>query len=495
MKCLTAFAYTSKKEYPMKKPMYRDDLPFSSERNARTEDAGNLQDVRQRQVWGLNLGGPAAGVFVDEIAAINLTTVYACVSLRAQMLASLPVGCFRKLPNDDREAVDQHPAHWIFNKTPDEMISSFNATEASEGHVLLRGNSFFELIRNNRGQAMEAYLLDPRSMSVLIDQEKGTGLHVPRYEYSEGRGTPIKYDRSEVLHFANLSNNGLVGTAPLTMFRESMGMSVAANRYAAEFFAKGGYPLGFLTRKGAVHKTERETFREEWDYMHGGGPHNSHRVALLTGEMSWQSVGMNNADAQLLGLRQFQKYELASLYRVPPFLIGDVEQPLSDTEFIFLQFAIFTMLPTVKRREGQMNMKVFTKDERHKYYMEHNMDAMLRGTFKERQESFQIMARNGALIIDEWRRKENLPNLPDGLGKVPMIMASQTATIEDVINGNVDLGTAAGSTKSKKNEKQEATVNRIAKAYEALDEKDRQLVKDMCLSMNGKGTLADVTNR
>lgn len=476
------------------KPIYKRDL-LSESNVARTQDAGDLKSVRQMQVWGLNLGGSAAGVNVDENAAINLTTVYACVSLRSQLLASLPVGCFRKLPNDDREAVDQHPAHWIFNKSPDEMMSSFNATEASEGHVLLRGNSFFEVVRNNRGQAMEAYLLDPRHMTIKVDQEKGTGLHVPSYEYSEGRGTPIKFDRSEILHFANFGNNGLVGVAPLTMFRESMGMSVAANRYAAEFFSKGGYPLGFLTRKGTVHKTERETFREEWDYMHGGGPHNSHRVALLTGEMSWQSVGMSNADSQLLGLRQFQKYELASLFRVPPFLIGDVEQPLSDTEFIFLQFAIFTMFPTVKRREGQMNLKVFTKDERHKYYMEHNLDAMLRGTFKERQEAFQIMARNGALLIDEWRRKENMPNLPEGLGKIPMIMASQTATLENVINGTVDLGTASGSTKAKKDVPKEKQMERMAKVYERMSPHDRTRFKDMIVSMNGKGKLNDITGQ
>lgn len=471
------------------KPIYKDDLILSERNQTRDTDAGGIKDARSIEVWGLNAGGPSAGVHVDEIAAQNLTTVYACVSLRAQLLASLPVGCFRKLPNDDREAVDQHPAHWLFNKSPDEMMSSFNATEASEGHCLLRGNSYFELIRNNRGQAMEAFLLDPRAMTVKVEQEKGSGLHVPTYKYSEGRGTPIDFDRSEILHFANFGNNGLLGIAPLTMFRESMGMSIAANRYAAEFFAKGGYPLGFLTRKGSIHKGERETFRDEWDYMHGGGPHNSHRVALLTGEMSWEAVGMNNADAQLLGLRQFQKYELASLFRTPPFLIGDVEQPLSDTEFIFLQFAIFTMFPTVKRREGQMNMKVFTRDERHKYYMEFNLDAMLRGTFKERQEAFQIMARSGALLIDEWRRKENLNNLPDGLGKVPMIMASQTATIQDVIDGKVNLSTAAGSTKAKPNKPKEQQLERMAKVYERMSPNDRGRFKDMIVAANGVGKL------
>lgn len=444
------------------------------------------------QYWGLNNDyTSAAGVYIDETVAQNISTVYSCITLIAQTLASLPIGCFRKKADDDREAVDQHPAWWIFNKSPDDVLTSYMARETFQGHLLLRGNAYFELVRNFRGQAVDAYLLDPRKMSVVPKYDTERNSEVPEYHYSPPKGSRVEYDRSELLHFANWSTNGYLGIAPLTLFRESMGLTVAANRYASNYFVKGGHPLGFLTRSRPATMKEKKEIQADWLELHGG-VENSHNVGFLTGDMDWKNIGMSNNDAQLLGLRQFQKYELASVYRVPPFLIGDVEQPLSNIEFILIQFLIFTLLPWMKRHESEMNKKLFTRMEQFSYYMEYNADALLRGDAKSRSDAFQTQARNGALLIDEWRRMENRPKLPDGMGQVPMIMASQIAKLEDVISGKVNLDTtnktSNGKGKVNKNNN-DNQIYQLADEYSKLNEHDRNRLKGLIISMNGVGVL------
>jgi HK97 family phage portal protein len=438
---------------------------------ARTVQGDHPSNPAVAAIWGLQ--EPAtAGVYVDELATQNVATVYACVTLISQTLACLPIGCFKKMKNDDREAQDQHPAHWMFNKSPDEIMTSFMANEASQGHVLLRGNSYFELIRNFRGQATEAYLLDPRRMSVEIDERADK--KVPVYKYTQPKGVPEEFDRSEVLHFANYSSNGLVGIAPLTLFRESLGLTIAANRYASEYFRKGGHPLGFITRPTHIQDKERDTLREEWKELYGS-LENSHQVGILSGGLDWKNIGMSNHDAQLLGLRQFQKYEIASLFRTPPFLLGDTEQPLADIESVLIQFLIFTILPWMKRREGEMNFKVFTPKERHTYYLEYNADAVLRGSFKDRQEALEVQMRNGALLLDEWRHMENRNSLPDGMGKIPLVIASQLAKLADVISGKVNLDTTT---------KEGKKTASMAKAYQNLPEGDKNKLSDIIVLLN-----------
>jgi len=461
-------------------------LPGSEQLAARTVQGVSPEDSRLREIWGL-AEPSSAGIIVDETTAQNVSTVYSCVTLISQILAMLPIGCFKKLPNDDREIADQHPSHWIFNKSPDEIIPAYNFREATQGHVLLRGNAYSEIVRNFRGQAVDLHLLDPRKVSVELKTVDSS--NVPTYYYTQPVGPREEFDYSEIFHIANWSTNGVVGITPLTMFRESLGLAIAANRYASEYFRKGGHPLGFLTKPNIVGKKERDTLRDEWMELHGG-VENSHQIGILSGGLDWKNIGLTNQDAQLLGLRQFQKYEIASIFRVPPFLLGDVEQPLGNIELLLIQFLIFTLLPWMKRWEGMMNLRMFTRIERFSYYLEFNADALLRGDNRSRQEAFQIMARNGSLLIDEWRAYENKPRLPDGMGQIPMIMASQIAKLEDVISGKVNLDTSpAPKSKSKAKPSESQRMNRIAQHYSKLSEHDRERIKGLLASMNGKGTL------
>ena len=55
------------------------------------------------EYWGYG-GVDYSGVSINENTIANISTVYACVSLISQTLASLPVGVFRKTkdePTDD----------------------------------------------------------------------------------------------------------------------------------------------------------------------------------------------------------------------------------------------------------------------------------------------------------------------------------------------------------------------------------------------------------
>jgi phage portal protein BeeE len=210
--------------------------------------------------------------------------------------------------------------------------------------------------------------------------------------------------------------------------------------------------------------------------MHGSLDQ-SHRVGLLGGGLGWQGMGFNNNDSQLLGLRQFQKYELASCFHMPPALIGDVEHPVD--EFTFITFAMYCMLPILKRWEAELNLKMFTRKEQFTYYAEFNQEAMLRADRKTSSESLQTELRNGVISINEWRKLKNLPPIEGG--DTPLIMASQIAKLDDVLSGKANLKT----TTQKETPAQQNRINRIITDYTKLSRQDRQKVYDSIVSLNG----------
>lgn len=330
------------------------------------------------------------------------------------------------------------------------------------------------------------------------------------YKYMEPSIPQLEMDRSEVLHVNNYSWDGLVGIAPLTLFRETLGLTVAANRYTSEFFKKGGRPLGFLTKPSIITLPQRETLQQEWAELHSGID-NAHNVGILSGGLDWKDIGLNNQDAQLLGLRNFQRYLISEIFRVPLALLNDPDQKSTSTsiETLMIQFIIFTMLPLMRKWENEMNMKMFTPKEQFTYFLEHDPTIFLRGDQKTMAEVDEILVRNGIKTIDAVRRSRNMNAYPDGLGKDPLVMSSQMATLKAVKDGTANNKVAGSPSPARPRPKTQAArkpgdspsakksdqpdtpeaqlVNRIAKAYSRLSESNRNKVKGMLAIMNGQG--------
>lgn len=475
---------------------------------SRTVEGGSPADASTAVIWGLHAYGNSAGINVTEQVAQNISTLYACIALRAQCLATMPLSCYRRTKAVsasnpewngvyDKDIAYDHPVHWMWTHEPDDFITSFGAREAASGHVDLRGNAYFELGRNFRGQAMKAYLLDPRRMHIeypLGYNASDTAQFAENYKiyrYDEMGHEPIKLDRREVMHVQNFSYDGLEGVPPLTMFRETLGLTVAANRYTAEYFRKGGSPMGFLTKPNVLSKPQRDSLRDEWNELHSG-VENSHQIGILSGGLDWKPIGFNNNDSQLLGLRAFQRILVAELFRTPLYLIG-IEEPLTSIEAVQLQFIMFTMLPIMKRWEAEMNRVLFTPKEKFTYFVEHDPEIFLRADAKTMAEVDQIRVRNSLSLINEIRRRDGKKGIE--YGDVAIAMASQYASLKDVVEGKALPGknqSGSGKKSDQPDSEENRMVNRIAKAYARLDGNDRKKVMGMMVSMNCVGNLATI---
>ncbi|MDI5791703.1 phage portal protein [Bacillus licheniformis] len=50
----------------------------------------------------------------------------------------------------------------------------------------------------------------------------------------------------EVLHFKNLSLDGIVGQTPISVIRDNIGSNRAATKFNAKFYKNGGAPFGVV---------------------------------------------------------------------------------------------------------------------------------------------------------------------------------------------------------------------------------------------------------
>lgn len=375
-----------------------------------------------------NPNGGGDGIFVNENTALNFSAIYSAITLIANAIATMPVDIVRRTAGG-RETVTDHPAWRLLNVTPDGQRTSLLYKEASQAHVLLSGNTYSEIIRNMRGQAIDLHLIDPHRVHPWIHRETGV-----KYYNVTGPNGMDTLRNDQIMHLPALTWDGVTGMSPMKLARETILLGLYAQKYGVSFYEKGGRPMGFLTKPGVVGDTQRKQYRQEWKELHEGLS-NWFSVGILSGGLSWENIGVTPDEAQFLSTREFQIEEVARWYHVPPHMLAQMKgAKYGNIDHMMLEFAIFTLLPWIKRWESELNMKLFTRVEQNTYSVKFNMSGLLRADPKTRAEVLGKQLGMGIITINEVREIEDRNAFAD-VGNKPLVMGSQMATLADVEAG------------------------------------------------------------
>ena len=78
------------------------------------------------------------------------------------------------------------------------------------------------------------------------------------------------------------------------------------------------------------------------------------------------------------------------------------------------EYVTYTLMPYLTRIEQEMNLKLFRTNELGKTFVEFNVNGLLRGDVKTRNEAYKTAIQNGYMSINEVRQKENLNSIEGG---------------------------------------------------------------------------------
>ena len=352
-----------------------------------------------------SFGTSGSGKLVNARTAIQVSTVYACVRVIAETVASLPFAVFEQDKSGSQKALD-HPLYRILHDEPNPEMTSFVWREAMLTHLLLWGNSYSQILRAGRGSIVGLYPLLPDHMEVDRD-DKGK----LTYTYSTTNGQTVKLRPEDVLHIPGLGFDGIMGYSPIAIERNAVGLSIAAEEFGGKFFGNGATPSGILTHPNTVKNPK--ALRESWMEAYGGSS-NANRVAILEEGMTFTRISMPNNEAQFLETRKFQVEEICRIYRVPPHMIADLEHAtFSNIEHQSIDFAVHTIRPWLVRIEQAINRALFSEKEKGRFYCQFNLDGLMRGSYKERMEGYSIARQNGWMSANDIRQLENQNPIPD----------------------------------------------------------------------------------
>ena len=383
-------------------------------------------------------GTSGSGKNVTAQSAIQLSTVYACVRVISETIASLPLGVYEQDENGNRKATE-HPLYRLLHDEPNSEMTSFVLREVMLTHLLIYGNSYCQIIRTGKNGIVGLYPLLPDHMDVDRDSKGNL-----TYTYTTSDGKTVSLKPPQVLHIPGLGFDGIMGYSPIALEKSAIGLGLAAEEYGSKFFANGARPSGVLTHPNTVKNPK--ALRESWNAAYGGSS-NANRVAVIEEGMTFTPLSIPNNEAQFLETRKFQVDEICRIFRVPPHLVCNLEHAtFSNNEHQSIDFAVHTIRPWLVRIEQSMNRVLFSDQEKGRFYVAFNMDGLMRGDYKSRMEGYAIARQNGWLSANDIRELENLNPISEAEGGNAYL-----------VNGNmISIDTARRQTTSSRTTDKEA---------------------------------------
>ena len=335
--------------------------------------------------------------------ALTFSVVFACVRVISETIATLPLFVY-KMNGDNRVKAKEHTLYDLIHNKPNIDSTSVSFIESLISQILLQGNGFVEVIRDNFNRIISMHLLDSNKIRVYRDTNNNK-----MFEYYDD-GKIITLSSLQVMHIAGLGWNGVIGYSPISLMRKQITTGLYQDNFALDFFSNGVKKVPILTHPNRLSKEAKENLKDSFNKAFNSG------IVVLEEGLTVNPITMNLSDAQFLESRRFSVEEICRVFRVPPHLIGDLSRSTNNNMHQSIEFVTHTIRPWCVRLERAFNTSLLNYDERREYTIEFNLEGLLRGDTLTRQQANQIKLNNGVLTRNEWRRQDNLNEVEDEYG-------------------------------------------------------------------------------
>jgi len=341
---------------------------------------------------------------ITNAKALTLTAVWSAIRLLSESVSTLPISVYTRESNGDKLEDTNSPIYKLLKFKPNFYQDKVSFLEYVMLSILTDGNSYVQIVRNNSGTPIQLLPINPTEVTVVTNNNE--------LFYQVDSGSVL--DSSDVLHIKTLTDDGITGISPVQQCAKSLKWSEHLEDFANTFFSNGAKPSSILQTEKALSDSALQRLKTSFNnnYSH---LKNSNSTIILEEGLTFKPISLSPDQAQFLASREFSIAEVSRIFRVQPHLLMDLtKSSFNNIEMQSQEFLTYTLMPYINRIETQMNLKLFRTNELGNTYVEFNVNGLLRGDAKTRNEAYKTAITNGYMSINEVRRKENLNSIEGG---------------------------------------------------------------------------------
>lgn len=275
--------------------------------------------------WGVQ---SSTGIRIDQSTAMSCAAVMSCVKILSEDVSKLRPQLWRpKKAGRGKELADDHYLAPFLRRPNDWQTWGEFCTQMMVG-LLLRGNGYAVIVRNNRGLPVCLVPVNPDRVALWESPDGSLFWMVTRaglHELAVLRHEPLLIPYRDMFHLKGLSANGLMGLSVISMNREAIGLALAQEQQAARWMGNAAKPSGILTTDQKMTQDSYDRSKKAWQDAQSGLV-NSGKTAMLEMGLKFQALSMTSADIEFIASRTYQLQEIARMFRIPPHMIGELSR-------------------------------------------------------------------------------------------------------------------------------------------------------------------------
>ncbi|WP_296988181.1 phage portal protein [Thalassospira sp. UBA1131] len=376
---------------------------------SQTFDLSNMSGEDLKEF--IRIGGgmdTASGVAITDARAMRVAAAWRCVNIIAGTIASMPTDIIRRESETVRRPAVGHPLRRVLTVKPNQWQTPAEYKRLMQGHVLMRGNAYSRIVRSGKDVIALLPMHPDRTRAEQNDDM------TMRYRYTRPDGSFITLQQKDVFHLRGMSLDGVHGMSVLSNMREALGLSIQTETAGASMFKNGVLAGGAYKHPGQLSDKAYDRLKSSLDEK--SGAKKTGEWLILEEGMDIASVVLSAQDAQFLETRDFQRYDIAMFFGVPPHMIGATDKQTSWGSGIEAQgigFVTYTLSDWFSIWEQAIKRDLLPPEEWETVDFKFFPQGLLRGDTKARKEFYQSALQWGWMSPNEVREKEDM-NPRDG---------------------------------------------------------------------------------
>ena len=370
----------------------------------------SLPGLQYDEAWRSYLAGK--GYAVTANTALRVSAVLRCVDVVAKTMASLPLSLYKNT-DKGKEKAENHPVQKMLHRLPNPETTAYEFWHMYVVNLMLTRGAYAKIKRDRNGFITSIINIPTANVSAGINNINGE-----RYidVYIAG-GQSERLREGQFMHTPGFRfSNGSSAEDPIRIASEVLGLTMALNGYAKDFFENGSNLGGFIEYDEAISDKAYKNFKDSWNETYSGVS-NQHKWAFLESGFKLNQLGQKPNDSQALESRKFEVIEVCRLFGVPPHKVFDfVGATFSNIEQMNIEFVQESISPMAVRIEQTIYKDLLTESEQKIYFAKFNINGLLRGDIAARTAYYHNARQDGWMSSNDIRELEDMNRIPADQG-------------------------------------------------------------------------------
>ncbi|WP_195831373.1 phage portal protein [Staphylococcus haemolyticus] len=288
------------------------------------------------------------GITWNGISSLRNSDVFTAIDIISKDIASTSI----QFNDKDSYLDDDKKILKLLNKRPNPYLDAWHFKYIIVANMLLNGNSYVEIVRDDKGQPIELYHMKNSAVSIEQIDDK------IKYNYIDERDGHVRFDTEDVLHFRMFSVDGFNGYSPLFALANEIGISMGSKKFLDEFFKNGGTSTAILKYEdGRYSDEELEIIKQNFE---NSQLKNNNGLVMLDDTMTFDRLKVPTEVLNFLNSYKFSTQQVAKAFGLPLSKLGieTVNTSLKDSG---IEYYRSTLYPIFSMMNAEIEEKLFAQ--------------------------------------------------------------------------------------------------------------------------------------